>query len=122
MSEKSELGLRGEALACERLTQEGCRILHTRWHFRHLELDIVATDGQSIIFAEVKTRSTRLWGDPWEAVDEKKIRHMINAADVYMKRYYVTLPYRFDIFSIVIDAQGHEVVEHIKDAFYPPLG
>lgn len=82
----------------------------------------MATDGQEIIFAEVKTRASRQWGDPLEAIDEKKIRHLVHAADAYMKCYYVDLPFRFDFFSIVIDPQGHEEVEHVKDAFYPPLG
>ncbi len=122
MSCSSELGKLGEELACRELVRQGCRILHTRWRYRHLELDIVATDGIHLIIAEVKTRSSLQWGDPAYAIDYKKIRHLVHATDVYIKKYYIDLPYRFDIFSIIIDNQGNPKIEHIKDAFYPPLG
>ncbi len=122
MSCSSELGKLGEELACRELIRQGCKILHTRWKYHHLELDIVATDGQNLIIAEVKTRSSLQWGDPASAIDGKKIRRLVHAADVYLKKYYIDLPYRFDIFSIIIDGKGSTQIEHIKDAFYPPLG
>jgi putative endonuclease len=122
MAESYELGRQGEELACQRLESEGCRILDTRWKLHHLELDIVATDGRSLIVAEVKTRRSRQWGEPYEAVTDRKMRNMVNATDAYMKINNVDLPYRFDLFSIVIDKSGHAEIDHIKDAFYPPLG
>jgi hypothetical protein len=39
-----------------------------------------------------------------------------------MQMYHIDLPYRFDLFSIIIDQDGHASIEHLKDAFYPPLG
>lgn len=122
MSCSSELGKLGEELACRELAKQGCRILHSRWRYRHLELDIVATDGQNLIIAEVKTRSSLQWGDPLQSIDYKKIKHIVHATDVYIKKHHIDLPYRFDIFSIIIDDNGNSEIEHIKDAFYPPLG
>jgi putative endonuclease len=122
MSTSGALGLEGEALACQQLRQEGCRILHTRWKFHHLELDIVATDGHSLIVAEVKTRRSEQWGDPLDAIDYRKIRNIVYATDAYLKRYQIALPYRFDVIGVVFDGQHPPVIQHIKDAFYPPLG
>jgi putative endonuclease len=122
MKASYDLGLEGEKLACEQLCAEGCRILATRWKLHHLELDIVATDGQSFIVAEVKTRKAGPWGDPLDAVTPRKIQNLVRAADAYMQMYHIDLPYRFDLFSIIIDQDGHASIEHLKDAFYPPLG
>jgi putative endonuclease len=122
MSQSYDLGKQGEELACQTLVQAGCRILDTRWKLHHLELDIVATDGQSLIFAEVKTRRTPQWGDPLDAITPQKMRFLTLAADAYIKTHRLYLPYRFDLFNIFIDGNGHSSVEHIKDAFYPPLG
>ncbi len=122
MSASYELGKQGEELACRTLEQEGCRILETRWKLNHLELDIIATDGKSLIIAEVKTRRSRQWGDPLDAITQQKMRFITYAADAYIKMHHIYLPYRFDFFSIIIDSNGNSSVEHIKDAFYPPLG
>ncbi len=122
MSESYDLGLQGEALACRHLESEGCRIIETRWRLNHLELDIIATDGKSLIVAEVKTRRTATWGDPMEAITYRKIMNIVRAANAYFKLNNITQPYRFDVFGIVIPRKGEPSVSHIADAFYPPLG
>ena len=123
MSKSYDLGKLGEEIACARLRAEGCTIRETRWRFRHLELDIIADDGTNLIIAEVKTRSSLAGGLPEDAIDHKKIMRIVRAADTYIRMNYIDLPYRFDIFSIIIGKDGTPgEVTHLKDAFYPPLG
>ena len=77
--------------------------------------------GDVLAVVEVKTRERDDYGDPSEAVTLKKIRRMVAAADFYVKFFKIDLPVRFDIVSVV--GQGEERrIEHIPDAFYPPLG
>lgn len=124
MDEQYELGVKGEALAVEYLLKRGYQILEQRWHDHHLEIDILAFDPESneVVSIEVKTRSTDIWGDPENAVDSKKIKRSVYATDYYLKLHNINYPVRFDIFAIVIPYAGTPKINHIKDAFYPPLG
>ena len=122
MARHNELGKIGEQLACDKLVGDGYAIAERNWRLGHLEIDIVAIKDGSIVFAEVKTRSDDSEGSPLEAVDARKIRHMANAADAYMKMHDdLPMDWRFDIFGVVIRPDGSTEVEHIPDAFYPPL-
>lgn len=118
-----KLGQEGEEAAAAYLRQQGYEILDQRWHLHHLELDIVALDRSSreIVFVEVKTRSTPQYGAPEEAVDYKKIIASVRAADAYIKQYQRPEDWRFDIISITGEADNFKI-DHIKEAFYPPLG
>lgn len=99
----------------------GYAIRHTNWKEGSYELDMVAQKGDVLAVVEVKTRERDDYGDPSEAVTLKKIRRMVAAADFYVKFFKIDLPVRFDIVSVV--GQGEERrIEHIPDAFYPPLG
>ena len=124
MSESYQLGKNGEEMAADYLRSLGYRIEAQRWHMHHLELDIVATDRSTneIVFVEVKTRTTPLYGAPEEAVDYKKIMHTVRAADAYLKIYNIDQDWRFDIIAIIDDGRHEPRINHIKDAFYPPLG
>ncbi len=123
-SESYKLGKDGELLAASFLKQQGYSILEERWHFHHLELDIIAIDNEKheIVFVEVKTRATMEYGTPEEAVDYKKIMRCVNAADVYLKMHHCTLDWRFDIISVIDNGHDDPHIDHIKEAFYPPLG
>lgn len=122
-SESYKLGQDGENAAASYLRKLGYEILEQRWHLHHLELDIVALDHSSgeIVFVEVKTRATTEYGTPEEAVDYKKIMASVRAADAYIKQYQRPEPWRFDIISITGGARNFNI-DHIKEAFYPPLG
>lgn len=123
MNKKYQLGKQGEELAANYLSNQHYRIIEQRWHHHHLEIDIIAIDetSQELVVIEVKTRSSEQWGKPEDAVDMKKIRHMVHSADTYIKMHYIDLPVRFDIISVVL-SEGNPKIDHIKDAFYPPLG
>ncbi len=119
MARHNETGKWGEELATEHLIEQGYSILSQNWKLGHLEIDIVARKGQELVFAEVKTRTDRFL-DPLEAVDKRKIAHMVRAADSYMRHENLPLEARFDLFAITGTPDDYEF-EHIPDAFYPPL-
>lgn len=119
MANHNELGKWGEDLACEVLLEQGAVIRDRNWRLGHLELDIVASKGDELIVAEVKTRADRS-EDPLEAVDKRKISHMVRAAEAYLRAHDLQLGIRFDLFAVCGTPADYEV-EHIPDAFYPPL-
>ncbi|MCR5395468.1 MAG: YraN family protein [Bacteroidales bacterium] len=124
MSESYQLGKNGEEMAADYLRSLGYRIEAQRWRLHHLELDIIATDRESdeIVFVEVKTRTTPIFGAPEEAVDYRKIMNTVRAADAYLKQYQIMKDWRFDIIAIIDDGKHEPKLRHFKEAFYPPLG
>ncbi|MDL2265687.1 YraN family protein [Parabacteroides sp. OttesenSCG-928-G07] len=118
MAERNDTGRAGESFAQTYLKKKGYMILHTNWHWHHFELDIVATDGEWLVIVEVKTRSADYLTSPEEAVDRKKMKRIIAAADAYIRLFNISSPARFDIISLVKMEEGYQV-EHIEDAFLP---
>ena len=118
MESKKQFGQRGEDLAVEFLMEEGYEILDRNWHFGHTEVDIIARDGSTLVITEVKTRSGNTYGEPSVAVDFRKQRILIFAAERYLFGHQLDLEVRFDIISIIIE-RGRTVLEHIKEAFHP---
>lgn len=120
MAEHNELGKIGEETAAFYLEEKGYAIRERNWRRGHLELDIVAQQDAELVFVEVKTRATADFQEPQEAVDRKKIRRIVLAANAYIRQNDISLPIRFDIVTVVGDA-GKFRIEHIEDAFYPPM-
>lgn len=118
MAEHNKLGDKGENLAVKLLQKKGYSILDENWRSGRNEVDIVARIGDTIVFVEVKTRSTAFFGDPSEAVSVAKQQRLIQAANDYLEQYELELEARFDVISIV--ATGKETsLDHMEDAFYP---
>ncbi len=120
MAEHNLLGKEGENIAARYLQMHGYTILHRNWRFRKLEIDIVAEKEGQLIIVEVKTRRNEDYGLAEDAVDNRKIRHLVSATDCYLKKYQLDLPVRFDVFCI-IGSKPPFRTEHIKDAFLPPV-
>lgn len=120
MARHNLLGKAGEQAACAYLAEKGYAILHTNWRYRRNELDIVAVAGGVLVVVEVKTRSEDPLAPPEEAVDAGKIKRTVAAADVYVRRFDIDLPVRFDIVTVVRSASGFRI-EHIDNAFYSPV-
>jgi putative endonuclease len=120
MSAHNEFGKWGEDMAVAFLEKNDYAVRHRNWRFRHLEVDIIAVKGTEIIFIEVKTRRNDEFGDPIDAVDEKKMKNILHAADTYIKLYQIDNPIRFDIIAVTGDENDYKV-EQIKDAFYPTM-
>lgn len=121
MSKAFELGRRGEELAVAHLKKIGYEIVQVNWFSQHLELDIVAKDGNELVIVEVKARGSDSYEHPSEAVSNKKIRFLVNAAEAYIIEHNINCDTRFDVISIIFTGKGLEL-EHFKNAFYPPVG
>ncbi len=110
-------GKAGEDLACQELARRGYAVLARRYRNRSGELDIVARDGPTIVFVEVKARAGTEFGAAWEAVTALKRRRMINVALDYLARHHmVDRPCRFDVVSVRGGPDGPSV-EIITNAF-----
>jgi len=114
------LGKWGEDIACEKLVADGFAICERNWRMGHYEIDIVAMRGDTLVFAEVKTRSEPDI-DPLDAIDDRKISHMAQSAGVYIESRNLPHNVRFDLFGISGSPDTGYTVEHIADAFDVPL-
>lgn len=118
MSEKNinkQIGLKGEEIACNYLKKLGWKILEKNFRYsKYAEIDIIAKETNTIVFVEVKTRTTSNFGHPFEAINTKKINNIYKAALSYLKstqeRYE---DYRIDIISIL--GNPNPKIEHIKN-------
>ena len=111
------LGSKGEDIAVEFLRHKGFRILEKNYKTFVGEIDIIALDGETVVFIEVKTRANDSFGYPFEAVHSKKRLKLRNLALLYMKKQGKEIPIRFDVLSIMCASNGHKQIEHIVDAF-----
>jgi putative endonuclease len=111
------LGSEGEDLAVRFLQKKGYRIVARNYRTPVGEIDIIARDGDTIVFIEVKTRTDISFGYPFEAVNKRKRQKLKNLALLYLKRQGKEPPVRFDVLSIFCMDNGKKDIEHIKDAF-----
>ncbi len=118
MAQHLKTGEEGEDLAKEYLLQQGYTILESNWRFHKAEIDIIAKKKEVLIFVEVKTRSTAIFGDPALAVTPKKQRLLADAASAYMDQVGHTWEIRFDIISVILQQPEYDL-QHFKDAFFP---
>jgi putative endonuclease len=111
------LGKVGEDLACQELQRRGYEILARRYRRRRGELDIVARDGHTVVFVEVKARSGAAFGSGREAVTSIKRGRIVRIARDYLARHRLGgCPCRFDVVSIQFDA-GEPAIDIISNAF-----
>lgn len=116
------LGERGEAAAARYLRRLGYQIVARGERDRFGELDLVAVDGRTVVFVEVKTRHSRDKGDPVEAVHEEKQRRLTRLALSYLRRHdLLENAARFDVIAIVWPetAKKPTSLDHFKNAFEP---
>jgi putative endonuclease len=111
------LGKSGEDLACRELERRGYAIIARRYRVRGGELDVIARDGETMVFVEVKTRVGRMYGEAAEAVTSRKQLRMTRLAEAYLLRHHLAdCPCRFDVVSIHVESGGARV-EVIQNAF-----
>jgi putative endonuclease len=115
---QSSFGARGESAAAKHLRGLGYRILARDLRTRLGELDIIAIDGQTTVFVEVKTRASQEHGLPTDAITPDKQRRMTRAALGYLKQHrLLDRPARFDVVAITWPESGPAQIEHFKNAF-----
>ncbi|TYT74901.1 YraN family protein [Desulfobotulus mexicanus] len=109
-------GQAAERVACDFLKKAGFCILANNFRSRFGEIDIVARQGEILVFVEVKARSSSAYGTAFETVDRRKQQKIIRTALFYLSRKSLDNPYiRFDV--IAVNANGQ--CFHIPDAFCP---
>ena len=121
MAKHNDLGKWGEDFAAEHLQQQGYVIRDRDWHCGKRDIDLVAitADMATVVFVEVKTRTSNEVSEPADAVNRQKIRNLGIAANNYIKQFNVQV--RFDVVTIVGTSRENAQLEHIEDAFNPLL-
>ena len=120
MDTSKQTGTKGEDVAVGFLEKKGYKVLYRNWLYMHKEIDIVAQHNNELIIIEVKTRAAGSLISPLEAVNMKKQRLIIEAANAFIEKHNVNLETRFDIVTIVY-SNGKCDIEHIENAFYPRM-
>jgi putative endonuclease len=111
------LGKTGEDLAVAELERRGYAIVARRWRNRAGEIDIIARDGETLVFVEVKAREDHDFGDAAESVTMRKRRTIVRLAKAYVvEQRWIDRPCRFDVVTIHRDA-GRSVVTVYPNAF-----
>jgi putative endonuclease len=90
------------------------------FRFKGGEIDLIARDGEELVFVEVKTRTSEEFGSPAESVTRAKRRKLLQAASFYLQSHGILQhPCRFDVISVRLGSDGCSNVEHLQDAFRP---
>lgn len=112
-----KIGKLGEKRAEELLLQHSYQILQKNFQTKFGEIDIIALDGTTLVFVEVKCRSSKIFGEPYEAVNFKKLRQIERAGEIY-QFLHKDLPkaIRVDVVSILLFPSGEvQSAELLKD-------
>lgn len=112
------VGAYGERLAARYLTRAGLVVLDRNWRCPYGEIDIIARDGDVVVFCEVKTRRGVTHGTPAEAVDGRKVVRLRRLAAEWLAHATVRpREVRFDLVAVISPRQGAPRVEHVRGAF-----
>ncbi len=109
------VGIAAEEVATRYLIGCGMHILERNYRTGHLEVDVVAMDGNELVFVEVKKRTTATGGSPIARVDEQKQLRLVEAASNYIREKDIDAECRFDVLGI----NEEKDIEHLKGAFNP---
>ncbi len=112
------VGAYGERLAVRHLVEAGLVVLDRNWRCAAGEIDIIARDGDVLVFCEVKTRRGPGFGAPAEAVGPRKVARLRRAGAQWLARAGIRpAEVRFDVISVVASTRGAPHVEHLRGAF-----
>ena len=111
MPDKREKGIKGEETALRFLKKEGYRIITQNYRSRFGEIDIIAEEDGCLVFIEVKSRSNKAFGGPFDSINSTKKRHMIQSAISYMKtNECFGRKIRFDV--VGIESGSVKIIKH----------
>lgn len=112
-------GQDAEALAAAWLRRQGCAITARNVRTPLGEIDVVAQEGRTLCFIEVRAKRSARFGSPEESITATKQRHMLRAAQWYLQRQRRRddVPVRLDLITVRWDARGEPVITHLKNIF-----
>lgn len=115
---RQTLALAGEEAAGRFLQEQGMRILASRYRCRAGEIDLILNDREILVFVEVKTRRNAGRGDPWEAVNHRKMRKIATVARWFLAETAQQLrTCRFDVVDVLGSGPENFRIRHFPDAF-----
>lgn len=117
---KQKFGQEGEEIALAHLSNKKYKIVAKNYRYGRSEIDIIAQDGDVIVFVEVKIRETDVYGLPEEAVSTSKMNKLAEGAEGYLLENDIHAECRYDIISIIKNQYKTEI-KHFVDAFWPGL-
>lgn len=110
-------GKKGEKIAAAYLRSVGYNILCMNYRFRRCEVDIIARDGETMVFIEVKTRRSLRFGHPILSITPSKKRNILKVAGAFVeKNNFPCSKIRFDVLTVIF-AGNKPLVDHVRDAF-----
>jgi len=115
---KNAVGAYGERVAVDHLTRSGMTVIDRNWRCSAGEIDAILRDGETIVFAEVKTRRGDAFGTPAEAIGRAKQARLRRLAAIWLAQSQQRSPeIRFDVISVRPNPAGAAAVEHVRAAF-----
>ncbi len=114
MHHNQRLGRFGEQLAAEYLVERGLTVLTRNWRCPEGEIDIVALEGKELLFVEVKTRSSRAYGHPFEAVTSDKANRLHRLALRWKQETRDPRKFRIDLIAVLFDSSGAVTIERLQ--------
>jgi putative endonuclease len=110
------IGKIGEQLSVNYLKEAGIKIITRNFRTDYGEIDIIGLDNNDLVFFEVKTRSTKTFGEPEIAITPYKLQHMINSAEAYMQVYGQDENWRIDVVAVSLNkSQQSNQIHWIKN-------
>lgn len=110
-------GRQGEQLAADFLRGKQYRILGMNWRCTHGEIDLIAQDGETVVFVEVRSRHSDSPTPAFESVGPQKQRKMAACAQAYLDAHGLTeTAWRVDLIAIAVPRQGRPLIEHAEHA------
>ena len=114
---RQQFGELGERIAERWLRRQGWRVVMRRFRSGHRDIDLVVERDGTVAFVEVKARSGREFGDPFESVNWRKQRELARSASVWIDRHWrPTDSYRFDVIGVLVEGERVRI-RHVPNAF-----
>ncbi len=115
---KQHTGNKGENYACDLLVENNFTIIERNYRYGHGEIDIIAMDGEILVFVEVKTRKNLEFGEPIQGITRGKQRQIRKIAEGYlMEKNISDVDCRFDIVGVQLRGNEAPKINHIENAF-----
>lgn len=113
-----EIGNKGENVATTFLLQKDYVIIERNWRYKNYEIDIICTKNNKLHFVEVKTRTSKKFGNPEESINQTKMNALKKAAEQYLIQNEEWILIQFDVIAITLKKDIIEEIFFIEDVFF----